>query len=120
MDYIGEHYILSHFAEIDENGLVIRVLVVPNQEENRGEDYLSKDLKLGGNWVKCSYNGTIRKNFPGNGFIYDSTRDAFIPPKPFELWVLNENTCLWESPISYPSDGCMYYWVDESGWVKTL
>ncbi len=68
---------------------------------------------LGGTWVKTSYNGTIRKNFAGIGYLYDSTRDAFIAPKPFDSWVLDESTCHWEAPVAYPRDNKMYTWNEE-------
>ena len=61
-------------------------------------------------WKQTSYNGTIRKNFAGIGFTYDQTRDAFIPPKPYNSWTLNETTCLWEAPVAYPDDGQAYEW----------
>jgi len=88
---------MAHFAEIDTNNIVQRVLVVDNSLESRGADFLANDLGLGGNWIQTSYNGTIRKNFAGIGYTYDSVRDAFIPPKanchPEET--LDEATCLW-------------------------
>ena len=70
---------MSHWAEIDENSVVLRVLVGNNNSQDEGEAFMNS---LGGTWVKTSYNGTIRKNFAGVGFVYDSTRDAFIAPKP--------------------------------------
>lgn len=98
---------MAHFAEIDENNTVIRVLVVPDDQEHRGHDYLANDLKLGGTWLQTSYNtrggthetgGTpYRKNYAGIGYTYDPSRDAFIPPKPDgDGWTLNDDTCLWE------------------------
>lgn len=111
---------MAHFAEIDENGIVLRVLVVDNAQESDGQNFLANTLGLGGTWVKTSYNtvggvhnngGTpLRKNYAGVGFTYDSGRDAFIPPKPYESWVLNETSCLWEAPIAYPTDGKIYRW----------
>lgn len=115
---------MAHFAEIDENGIVLRVLVVDNAQESDGANFLANGLGLGGNWVKTSYNtlggvhsqgGTpFRKNYAGIGFTYDSERDAFIPPKPFNSWLLNETSCLWEAPIEYPTDGNFYRWNEES------
>ena len=64
---------------------------------------------------RTSYNGNYRKNFAGIGFSYDSERDAFIPPKPYSKWILNEDTCNWESPVEYPSDGKIYIWNDNKG-----
>lgn len=96
---------MAHFAEIDENNIVLRVLVTDNTEPDEGYQLLVDNI--GGTWIKTSYNtmggihslgGTpFRKNYAGIGFTYDSTRDAFIPPKPTEGdWILNEETCLWE------------------------
>lgn len=104
---------MAHFAEIDENGVVLRVLVVPDAQENRGHDFLANDLGLGGTWVQTSYNARIRKNYAGIGMTYDATRDAFIPEQPFASWVLNEDTCQWEAPVAYPTDGVMYIWNEE-------
>jgi hypothetical protein len=101
---------MAHAAEIDANNIVTRVLVVPDEQESRIQEYLADDLGLGGMWVQTSYNARIRKNYAGIGFRYDPTRDAFIAPKPFESWLLNEETCQWEAPIFYPTDGVMYQW----------
>jgi len=73
---------MAHFAEIDTDNKVVRVLVVPNSEENRGQDYLANDLGLGGTWIQTSYNSNIRYNFAGIGHTYDPVADAFIAPKP--------------------------------------
>jgi hypothetical protein len=90
---------MAHFAEIDENNLVIRVLVVDNSLEEQGVDFLSNTLGLGGTWIQTSYNANFRKNFASVNYTYDANRDAFIPPKPEgEGWALNENTCRWELP----------------------
>ena len=101
---------MSHWAEIDENNIVTRVLVGNNSEPDEGEAFMNS---LGGTWVKTSYNGTIRKNYAGIGYSYDSTRDAFIAPKPFDSWELDEDTCRWEAPVAYPTDGKMYIWNEE-------
>lgn len=105
---------MAHFAEIDENGVVLRVLVVPDAQENRGQEFLADDLGLGGTWVQTSYNARIRKNYAGIGMTYDNTRDAFIPEQPFASWILNEETCQWEAPVPYPTDGVMYDWNEET------
>jgi hypothetical protein len=105
---------MAHFAEIDENGLVLRVLVVPDAQEHRGHEFLADDLGLGGTWVQTSYNARIRKNYAGIGMTYDNTRDAFIPEQPFASWTLNEETCHWEAPVAYPEDGLMYAWNEET------
>ena len=105
---------MAHFAEIDENGVVVRVLVVPDSQETRGQEYLADDLGLGGTWVQTSYNARIRKNYAGIGMIYDNTRDAFIADQPYASWILNEETCQWEAPIAYPTDGLMYSWDEKT------
>lgn len=105
---------MAHFAEIDENGIVKQVLVVPDAQEHRGHEYLSVDLGLGGTWVQTSYNARIRKNYAGIGYTYDQERDAFIPPKPFKSWLLNEDSCQWEAPVEYPTDGVMYEWDENA------
>ena len=109
---------MAHFAEVNEQNIVIRVLVVPNEQEHRGHDYLSNDLGLGGRWIQTSYNNRIRKNYAGIGMTYDPVRDAFIPPQPYPSWLLNEETCYWVPPIPYPTDGQAYYWNEPSGWVR--
>ena len=117
---------MAHFAEIDENNSVQRVIVVHNNEllDENGEEKealgvaFCKSL-LGGTWLQTSYNKNMRKNFAGIGFTYDIVRDAFIPPKPYDSWVLDEATCLWEAPVAYPSDENYYEW-DETNtrWVE--
>ena len=101
---------MSHWAEIDENNIVTRVLVGNNSEPDEGEAFMNS---LGGTWVKTSYNGTIRKNYAGIGYSYDSSRDAFIAPKPFDSWELDEDTCRWEAPVAYPTDGKIYAWNED-------
>ena len=86
---------MSHWAEIDENKIVLRVLVGNNNSADEGESFMNS---LGGTWVKTSYNGKIRKNFAGIGYSYDETRDAFIAPKPEchpDKVTLNEEICQW-------------------------
>jgi hypothetical protein len=108
---------MAHFAELDENNTVVRVLVTDNDFPNEGYDWLVENL--GGTWVQTSYNARIRKNFAGVGFTYDEALDAFIPPKPFESWLLNEETCLWEAPTPYPTDGKNYNWDEETqDWIE--
>ena len=103
---------MAHAAEVVD-GIVTRVLVVPDDQEHRIQDFLANDLGLGGTWVQTSYNATIRKNYAGIGMVYDSIRDAFIAPKPYASWILNEETCRWEAPVAYPTDGLMYAWNEE-------
>lgn len=86
---------MAHFAELDENNIVKRVLVVANDLEHRGADFLANDLGLGGTWIQTSYNATIRKNFAGIGFSYDFEMDAFIPPKCHPEATLNKETAQW-------------------------
>jgi len=100
---------MSHFAEIDNNIIVLRVLVGPNYGDE-GEAFFNA---LGGTWVKTSYNGNIRKNYAGIGYTYDEDRDAFIAPKPYNSWLLDEDTCRWQAPVPYPTDGLMYQWDEE-------
>jgi hypothetical protein len=102
---------MSHFAELDENNVVLRVLVGDNNMPNEGYDWFVENL--GGTWVQTSYSGSIRKNFAGIGFTYDEERDAFIPPKPYDSWTLNETTCRWQAPTPYPQDGRIYEWNEE-------
>ena len=84
---------MSHWAEINQNNIVLRVLVGDNNEPDEGQAFMES---LGGSWVKTSYNGNIRKNFAGVGYTYDADRDAFISPKCHDEAVLNETTCRWE------------------------
>lgn len=110
---------MAHFAEIDNRNIVQRVLVIPDEQEHRGQEFLANDLGLGGTWIQTSYNHNIRKNYAGIDDTYDVERDAFIAPKPFSKWILNEETCRWEAPTPYPTDGLMYVWNDNRGeWEK--
>lgn len=110
---------MAHFAQLDENSVVLQVIVVNNSElldeqgSEREEIGISFCQSLFGTetrWVQTSYNANFRKNYAGIGYSYDSVLDAFIPPKPYPSWVLNENTCLWEAPVPYPTDGSSYVW----------
>jgi len=120
---------MAHFAQVDTNNIVGQVLVVPDEQEHRGEDYLVDDCGLDGVWLQTSYNtvggqhlngGTaFRKNYAGVGYTYDEGRDAFIPPQPFPSWVLNETTCQWDAPVPYPDDGQPYEWDEDTvSWVQ--
>ena len=121
---------MAHFAEIDAEGIVLRVLVVADAQEDRGQEFLADDIGLGGTWKKTSYNtvggvhsngGTpYRKNYAGMGFKYDAGKDAFIPPKPFDSWNLNEDTCLWEAPTPMPvEEGKFFTWdEDTTSWKE--
>ena len=110
---------MSHWAQINENNIVTTVLVGDNNDPNGDEGYQWLIDNLGGTWIKTSYNATIRKNYAGVGFEYDEQRDAFIAPKPFDSWVLNEETCRYEAPVPYPNDGNVYGWDEETlSWIS--
>jgi len=107
---------MSHWAELDADNKVIRVLVGDNNDPAGDEGYSWLVNNLGGRWVKTSYNAAtngFRKNYAGIGFTYDEERDAFIGPKPYPSSVLDETTCNWVPPISYPTDGKRYDWSEE-------
>jgi len=116
---------MAHFAQL-ENNIVKQVIVVSNQDilDENGQESEEKGIAfcsnlLGGTWKQTSYNGKIRKNYAGIGYTYDEVRDAFIPPKPYNSWLLNESTCQWESPIPYPNDNKFYVWDEETtSWVE--
>ena len=116
---------MAHFAKIGINNIVTQVLVVANREtmdsngvehESIGVNFL-KNLTGHETWVQTSYNNKFRKNYAGIGYSYDQTRDAFIPPKEYNSWILNEDTCRWESPIAMPTEQLeenQYYSWNES------
>jgi hypothetical protein len=116
---------MGHFAKVS-NGIVTRVIVAEADFFNNFVD------DSPGQWIQTSYNTrggvhykpntnepsedqskALRKNYAGIGYTYDTTRDAFIPPQPFNSWKLNEDTCLWDSPVAYPEDGKLYKWNEE-------
>ena len=111
---------MAHFAKLGTGNIVKQVEVVSNDiatTEQSGIDFLNNLYGTRDTWKQTSYNGNIRKNFAGIGFTYDQTRDAFIPPKPFTSWTLDEDTCLWEAPVAYPDDGKIYQWNEtEQQW----
>jgi len=116
---------MAHFAELDSNSQVLRVIVVDNRDtaDANGQEDESIGIAFcrklfGGTWRQTSYNGNFRKNYAGIGYTFDAGRDAFIPPKPFNSWVLNESTCQWAAPTPMPTDGQMYRWdEDTTSWV---
>lgn len=109
---------MAHFAELDNTNTVIRVLVVPDEQEHRGHDYLANDLKLGGTWIQTSYNHRIRKQYAGIGFTYDADADQFVAPQPFPSWTLDANND-WQPPTPMPTDGKFYRWdEDDQEWVE--
>ena len=120
---------MSHFAKLDENNVVTFVTVGRQEDDGKEQELFER---TGDVYKQTSYNTrggvhydpetgepsadqtkALRKNYAGIGYTYDADRDAFIPPKPFESWVLNEETCLWEAPLPYPEDGATYYWNEE-------
>ena len=102
---------MAHFAEIDSNNDVIRVLVVNDDDEHRGQEVLADDLGLGGFWVQTSYNNNVRKHYAGIGYSYDETADVFVTPQPFESWTLDDNHD-WQPPTPKP-DGDNWIWNEE-------
>ena len=121
---------MSHFAKIDKDGIVQRVIVIEQDVLDSG------NWGDPSNWVQTSYNTrggvhyapnshepdggvALRKNYAGKGYTYDQTRDAFIPPKPFPSWILNEDTCNWDALVPYPDDGKMYRWNEPTTcWIE--
>jgi len=127
---------MAHFAKLGSENTVEKVIVVHNnkllvdgvESEQPGVDFLNNLYKTSDVWKQTSYNtqggvhklgGTpFRKNYAGIGYTYDEDRDAFIPPKPYPSWILNEDTCLWEAPVAFPDDGKNYDWNEETAkWV---
>ena len=112
---------MAHFAKLDENNLVI--FVTAGRDEDNGKE-AELSARTGDVYKQTSYNthggvhtlgGTpFRKNYAGLGYTYDAGRDAFIPPTPYSSWVLNEDTCLWDAPIAYPTDGKNYAWDENT------
>lgn len=136
---------MAHFAKLNNNNIVVHVSAVDNSDildengnesESTGIAYLQKvhGIEDDFTWKQTSYNtqtnihkldGTpFRKNYAGIGFTYDDNRDAFIPFKPFNSWILNEDTCIWDSPVAYPQDGTMekrYEWNEETiSWQEII
>lgn len=112
---------MAHFAKIESGNVVTQVVVVDNKDtadasgvekEHIGVAHLEKIL--GGNWKQTSYNGNFRKNYAGIGYTFDEQRNAFIPPKPFNSWIINEDTCQWQAPVAMPNDGQMYTWSEDN------
>ena len=107
---------MAHAAELDHWDRVIRVIVVSNDLEPNVEQWCSDTY--GGYWKQTSYSGSIRKNFAGIGYTYNADLDAFIPPKPYPSWLLDEATCQWKAPVPMPQDGDLYEWDEAAGeWV---
>ena len=117
---------MAHFAELDNNDVVLRVIVVSNNDTadgQTGEEVESIGISFcqrlfGGNWVQTSYNGKSRKRYAGIGYTYNRQYDAFIPPKPYPSWILNTTTLDWDAPVPYPNDGKVYAWDEATqSWV---
>lgn len=112
---------MAHFAEIDSNNIVLRVLVVPDSEQHRGQEYLADNLGLGGRWIQTSYNGNLRKMFAGQGYVYNEELDIFLPPKPFSSWTIDAVKGEWVAPVPRPEEeqGKALIWIEETQeWVK--
>jgi|TARA_R100000049_G_C1899657_1_gene50100 hypothetical protein len=123
---------MAHFAELNEEytdsgvqNYVTRVVVVNNdvitvdgeEKEEVGADFLTN--LCGGQWKQTSYNNNFRKNYAGIGYKYDQTKDAFIAPKPYPSWLLDDDTCRWDTPVPYPDDGKMYRWNEPTtSWIE--
>jgi hypothetical protein len=107
---------MAHYAFLDENNIVTEVITgIDETELIEGLDTETWYGNFRGQTCKrTSYNGNYRKNYAGIGYIFDADRDAFIAPKPFESWVLDEETCTWEAPVAYPDDGERYVWDEEA------
>lgn len=121
---------MAHFAELNKDNLVVRVIVVHNNElldpngiENETKGILFCKSLFGENtvWKQTSYNGNTRKNYAGIGYTYDVNRDAFIAPKPFPSWVLEEKTCSWTAPVPLPDNETPYVWDEATlSWVEKI
>jgi hypothetical protein len=116
---------MAHFVKL-ENGIVVQSIVVNNAELLDENGIEKEDIGiafcsniLGGTWKQTSYNGRIRKNYAGIGYTYDEGRDAFIAPKPYNSWLLDEAICQWKAPVDIPTDGDKYIWNEETtSWTK--
>lgn len=128
---------MSHFAKLDENNIVTFVTVGRQEDDGKEQELIDRTGEI---YRQTSYNTrggihydpetgepsedqskAFRKNYAGIGYYYDEQKDAFIPPKPFDSWVLNEDTCCWEAPIPYPADGIKYIWdEDNQNWISML
>lgn len=108
---------MSHWAEIDDNNIVIRVLVGDNNDPNGDEGYQWLIDNLGGRWIKTSYNNKIRKQYAGVGFIYDEANDVFIRPQPYPSWILDSNFD-WQAPKPMPDEGLWDWDESQLEWIK--
>ena len=116
---------MAHFAELDANNGVLRVIVVGNKDTSDASGVEKESIGkafcerlFGGNWVQTSYDGNMRKRYAGIGYSYDPTLDAFIAPQPYPSWTLDANAD-WQAPVPMPDDGKMYSWdEDAQAWVE--
>jgi len=120
---------MAHFAQLDKNKVVLQVIVVNNndcqlngvEDEMTGVAFCKSLFGVETNWVQTSYNASMRKNYAGIGYTFDSVRQAFIPPQPFASWILDEETCRWEAPVAYPTDGNSYTWDEATtSWLQQI
>jgi hypothetical protein len=113
---------MAHFAKLDENNVVTQVIVVGNRDTSDANGVEKEHIGaafcerlLGGTWKQTSYNGTMRKRYAGIGFTYNADLDAFVPPKPYASWVLNNTTADWEAPVPMPTEeGKSYVWNEST------
>jgi hypothetical protein len=120
----GKEIKVAHFARLDENNVVTQVIVVANKDTSDGneveKEYIGAGFcqqLFGGTWKQTSYNAKFRKNYAGIGFTYNPDIDAFVPPRPFASWTLNNETAQWEAPTPIPDDGQNYSWNEQtSSW----
>ena len=116
---------MAHFVRL-ENGVVVQGIVVSDKDTADEHGVEKEEIGiafcsnlLGGTWKQTSYNARIRKNYAGIGYTYDEGRDAFIPPKPYNSWLLDEDTCQWKAPVDYPTDDKRYTWDEaKTSWVE--
>jgi hypothetical protein len=118
---------MAYFAKLDDHNIVLEVLALSNDvvsnlpfpnSEPLGVAFLTEWSGGYTNWKQTSYNASFRKNYAGIGFTYSAELDVFIPPKPYPSWLLNTNTCQWQAPVPYPTDGNLYIWDEATqSWV---
>jgi hypothetical protein len=112
---------MAHWAELDENNIVLRVTVGDNNDPAGDEGYSWLIRNLGGRWIQTSYNANFRNKFAGIGDLYLEEYDVFVFPQPYESWSLNYETFKWEAPVEYPQDGQFYIWDEDSlSWILAI
>ena len=117
---------MAHFAQLDSNNVVTQVIVVGNKDTADANGVEKESIGVafcerlfGGTWKQTSYNGSIRKNYAGIGYTYNVSLDAFVPPKPYASWVLNNDTAQWDAPTPMPTDDKKYSWDEATtSWVE--